>query len=405
MLARRVFPRVVGRPVFRACSSQVTGTWKRALVVPVLSVPLAGFAYYCSLPEKVDVTLKKINDDVFDTRDNLFVFFFDQSEDVHARSGRVKEIVTALAGHDSLSHLTYYYNVREEGDPPVPDPALPVAEAGPPLRVVMYKGQRKKILLVGDEVPLDKIKEFYAPLVEELTEANRTFVVPLVSGKTFHEDVVKASDSQHMVLLQMFEDTCFLCFLMRPFVNTLAALLKEHCAPITIKRLNVEKNDFPRGCPVARGTPTFVLFRGERAVKWEEFKPHELADRIRKEYPSLSEEFYEKMDEYQGLVSRRFQLFTQAVMWNIEVNKLEKLQGATGSSADDEDASFNSTVSQMMAQDMKRLDGIVENLETLQREVDEVELDALTFGKMLAESTLLRERAEEEAWRGGRLCS
>jgi len=373
--------------------------------VPVISVPLAGFAYYCSLPEKVDVTLKKINDDVFDTRDNLFVFFFDQSEDVHARSGRVKEIVTALGGHDSLSHLTYYYNVREEGDPPVPDPALPVAEAGPPLRVVMYKGQRKKILLVGDEVPLDKIKEFYAPLVEELTEANRTFVVPLVSGKTFHEDVVKASDSQHMVLLQMFEDTCFLCFLMRPFVNTLAALLKEHGAPITIKRLNVEKNDFPRGCPVARGTPTFVLFRGERAVKWEEFKPHELADRIRKEYPSLSEEFYDKMDEYQGLVSRRFQLFTQAVMWNIEVNKLEKLQGATGSSADDEDASFNSTVSQMMAQDMKRLDGIVENLETLQREVDEVELDALTFGKMLAESTLLRERAEEEAWRGGRLCS
>jgi len=375
---------------------------------------MGGFTYLVlNLPpmghsEVIDIN--PITEEVFEKFDNLFVFFLDSSEDLLERRDSIQRAIWKLKNEKSLQHLRFYHSIKKEGDPPLPEPST--AHEGDdkkPMRVVMYKGQRKAVLHVGAEVPVSEALDFFAPLSQECTAEFRALDVPLTSGNSFAEDVVAASASIP-VLLQMYEDTCFLCFLMRPFVNSLAVLLSSNGVPMVFKRLNIEKNDFPSGCPVARGTPTFVLFRGPnvRPEKWEEFKPKDLCEKITKVFPQQTESIFEQMDEFQGLVSKRFQLFTQLVMWTTELQKLEVLvseapmDGATADShqpeetKEQEDTNFNATVSEMMARDMKRTDGIVENLAHLQQEVDEVEHDAALMGAMLAQAVLRREQAEEQ---------
>jgi len=379
----------------------------------------------------VNVDIKPITEDVFDTSDNLFVFFLDNHEELMERQEDIQRIIRALMGNASLHRLRYYHNIKKEGDPPMPGAGEPSAgEQGAngmlPLRCVMYKGQRKGFLRVGAEVPLQEVLDFFAAQSEELSAALKQLEVPRVSVNSFVQDIVAKSSPKRPILLQMYEDTCFLCFLMRPFVNSLARIFSSHEVPLVVKRLNIEKNDFPDGCPVARGTPTFVLFRGAGVPpeKWEEFKPKDLVERLSKAFPHSTGPLFEQMDELQGMVSKRFQLFTQLVMWTIELQKLEKLvasvplnqatvtaeaaggAGAGGGAAEavegvpdpQEDAAFNALVSEMMAKDMKRVDGIVENLKHLQGEVDEVEHDAALMGAMLAEAVLRREKEEEELW-------
>jgi len=279
----------------------------------------------------------------------------------------------------------------------------------------MYKGQRKSMLSIPEEVPVQQVIEFFTPRSEELTAETKNMAVGRVTNHSFEEDVVAASDPARPILVQMYEDTCFLCFLMRPFINSLAVLFAEHKVPLVIKRLNIERNDFPNGCPVARGTPTFACFRGPDVPpsKWEEFKPRDLVEKISKVFPHHADALFEPMDELQGLVSKRFQFFTQLVMWTIELQKLERLvaevqnasdssgmaEGPSNGSASEssdaqEDATFNTVVSDMMLIDMKRVDCMAENLKHLQKEIDDVEHDALLMGKMLAEAIAKREDAE-----------
>jgi len=393
--------------------------YRSALLAAVALPAVGGFTYWVlcsptlSIPERT-IDIKPITEEVFDRYDNLLVFFLDAQEELLERREDIQRAIRKLQAEKSLFRLRYYHNVRKEGDPPVPEAkGASGQEAGgkKPIRVVMYKGQRKGFLSVGDEVPVQEAVDFFALLSEELPPSAKQLEVPRVSGRSFPQDVLDASGRGPPVLLQMYEDTCFLCFLMRPFVNSLAELLKSNNAPIVFKRLNIEKNDFPDGCPVARGTPTFVLFRGPgvHPDKWDEFKPKELVDKLVHVFPAQTGPIVERMEELQGLVSKRFQLFTQLVMWTMELQKLERMIGeaslaaaageAAGEDSDQpEDAAFNSLVSEMMAKDMKRIDGIDENLAHLQKEVDEVEHDAALMGSMLGEAVLRREKAEEERW-------
>mmetsp|Transcript_64269 Transcript_64269/g.103921 ORF Transcript_64269/g.103921 Transcript_64269/m.103921 type:complete len:463 (+) Transcript_64269:71-1459(+) len=361
----------------------------------------------------VQIDIKPITEEVFDACDNLFVFFLDSASELADRREDIQRIIRALLAESSLSKVRFYHNIRKEGDPPPPEPSGSEPEGAngeAPLRIVMYKGQRKTVLRVGAETPTQQVVDFFKPLSENLEKVKAPKYVQVVSNASFREDVLNASapGKGPMVLVQMYEDTCFLCFLMRPFVNSLAELLAANKAPFVIKRLNIEKNDFPDDCPISRGTPTFILFRGPDVPgsKWEEFKPKELCEKISQVFPGISEDVLQRMDELQTMVSRRFQFFTQTVMWNIELQKLETLvSGATEADAatlaaepPKDDSDFNSVVSQMMLKDMKRIDGIVANLEHLQKEVDEVEHDAALMGAMLAESVKKRELLEEERW-------
>eukprot|EP00406_Dinophysis_acuminata_P023888 CAMPEP_0179348062 /NCGR_PEP_ID=MMETSP0797-20121207/73498_1 /TAXON_ID=47934 /ORGANISM="Dinophysis acuminata, Strain DAEP01" /LENGTH=474 /DNA_ID=CAMNT_0021062835 /DNA_START=275 /DNA_END=1697 /DNA_ORIENTATION=+ len=384
--------------------------WRWVLASAMLIPAGGGIAYWLRDPAAAGVPsvdagdLKSITDEIFDTSDNMFVFFLDSEDEVVKCRGKMQEMINALAGEPSLRHVRYYYNVRKEGDPPTPSSFRKDDGGGahpePKINVVLYKGQRKTVL--SGEVPAEQVVSFFTAVSEDLGQAAPGRVaVPSVSGRSFPAEVLDSSSPSRPVLLQLYEDTCFLCFLMRPFVNSLARLFATYDVPLVVKRLNIEKNDFPDGCPVARGTPTFVCFRGAGSApsKWDEFKPKELVEKISGEFPNLPRELYAQMDELQGLVSRRFQLFTQLVMWTLELQKLEALvvgtqpaegrgSGAAGAPMDagsQEDATFNTIVSEMMAKDMKRTDVINENLVHLQKEVDEVEHDAALVGMMLAD--------------------
>merc|ERR1711879_771686 len=113
--------------------------------------------------------------------------------------------------------------------------------------------------------------------------------------------------------------------------------------------------------------------------------------------PKIDEAMYAKLEDYQNLVSRRFQLFTQLVFWTVELQKLQALVAAPSkveASQGDDDQDFNGTVAQMMSLDMKQVDGIHDNLKHLQHEVDEIEHDAVLMGASLAESIIERERQQ-----------
>merc|ERR1711957_514868 len=136
--------------------------------------------------------------------------------------------------------------------------------------------------------------------------------------------------------------------------------------------------------------------------KWDEFKPKDVVDKLKADFPNISDDVFEQMDEMQNKVSNRLQLFTQSVMWIVEMQKLERLIAAdvpsaeAGSEADHptEDAAFGTVVHEMMMKDMKRHDGLKSNLEHLRKEVEEFEHDASLMGAMLAQSVLEREQAE-----------
>eukprot|EP00405_Crypthecodinium_cohnii_P053676 CAMPEP_0206590828 /NCGR_PEP_ID=MMETSP0325_2-20121206/39869_1 /ASSEMBLY_ACC=CAM_ASM_000347 /TAXON_ID=2866 /ORGANISM="Crypthecodinium cohnii, Strain Seligo" /LENGTH=462 /DNA_ID=CAMNT_0054099889 /DNA_START=73 /DNA_END=1457 /DNA_ORIENTATION=- len=364
-------------------------------------------AYYFGLgtPQQVPVKVSAIDDSIFDTCDNLFLFFLDKSEDLLDRKEEIQKVCQALRRERSLDKVRFFFNVRKEGEPPIPPPSGALASDGPaavaPLRCVMYKGQRKGVINASaDDIPVQKVKDFYVALAETPQDIWKKLPVERVSGINFETEVIEKSNPSRPILVQLYEDTCFLCFLMRPFINSLSKMLKENGVPLTFKRLNIEKNDFPDKCPVARGTPTFVIYNGPEVPgkKWEEFKPQDLAARIMKEYPFLSERFADEVEELQGLLTRRFQLFTQMVMWTVEIEKLQKLIAGAGATAppkqaqkspeDEEESSFNAMVSEMMLKDMRRADLLLDNLTYLQKEVDEIEHDSVLLGVMLAEKVM-----------------
>lgn len=357
----------------------------------------------------VQVPIKQVSEEVFDTSDNLFVIFLESAEELEARQADIEKVIRAAKAEPSLHRVAYYYNARKEGDPPIPQGDGPEPKEGtaPPLQCVLYKGQRKSVLRVPvEELDLEPIKAFFEVTVEKVSKELRELPVGRVSAATFSEDVLAGSSVAEPVLMQMYEDTCFLCFLMRPFINSLGVLLKEHKVPLRIKRLNIERNDFPDGCPVARGTPTFVLFCGSdfEPHKWDEFKPKELVERLSKDFAQfLPDSLLDTLDEYQGLVSKRFQLFTQLVLWTIELQKLESILSAAtpgmpaAEGSDEEESTFGAVVAEMMGKDMQRTDLLMENIEYLTKEIDEAEHDAVLLGVNLAEQVMLREMVDAEA--------
>ncbi|KAF4714097.1 hypothetical protein FOZ62_004788, partial [Perkinsus olseni] len=176
-------------------------------------------------------------------------------------------------------------------------------------------------------------------------------------------------------------------------VNQLEDTFRRAHLPITIKRLNIEKNDFPLGCPVARGTPTFVLYRGysPKPEKLAEFRPRDIVDRIRTdllhEHPgiTLSEHLIRKWEGMVNQVSQRFQLLSQLIMWNTELEKSQMVLAGVSSSAPeavramgkylvmassgDDKELFTTVVSEIMSADMKRTDLLDENIKYLNKEV------------------------------------
>ncbi|PHJ22216.1 thioredoxin-like protein [Cystoisospora suis] len=311
-----------------------------------------------------------VTDAEFDRTDEALVLFVDNE----AQADKVKDKIVALRKkvHDLqeernlTKHLKLFYAFRT----PLNSPSQ-----GDEPSVLLYKGQRRSrhtlddLLLAdnkmdqGDSLqststqeghvseegerketmekenkPEDKMMirdgvedillTFFKPVSEKQDKRRRKIQAELhlpqqVTGETFQADVLGTAKDGHPILLQLFEDSCFLCFLMRPFINSVSQILAEHGIPVEIKRLNIEKNDFPPGCPVTRATPTFVLYRSENGEKWTEFKPKDFIERLEKEF-SLPPEVRLKFNDLLETLHDRFRRFGLLSVWLLEQRKMER---------------------------------------------------------------------------------
>ena len=179
---------------------------------------------------------------------------------------------------------------------------------------------------------------------------------------------------------------------MRPFLNSIAPMVKEY---ITLKRLDIEENDFPKGMQVVRGTPTFIEYPGGR--RWEEFKPRDFVKRICLDYPVQSD-VRDKMYDLVDKVATRFQLFSGLIMWNTESEKILNLVTQNGGlrghtmgheeEEEDDKVIFNRYVAEVMAEDMSKCDGLEENLVALNKELNMAEMHAIMMGQIIGEKVL-----------------
>jgi len=369
-----------------------------------------------STPTPVEVVplppIPYLSDEIFEKTDNMLVFMFPSEGRYNEQSGAVKAVISRFIKgqkmHANLQKVKLLYTI-------VP-PAKADMVIGNRIEVMCYKGQRKL------RTSLDSSGDVSDETIGEWDDFFRTKSTPVdselkdgfiqhVSGDEFESEILDASSPERPVLLQMYEKSCFLCFLMRPFMNQLARLLTgpdgPKLVPFIIKRLDIEENDFPESdCPIVRGTPTFVLFRGRdrEPIRYEEFKPRDLVGRICLDY-SIPRDIEKRMYDLVAKVGMRFQLFSGLIMWNTESEKILDLlstdSGPSGhhatipfdlktAEAKDKEM-FNKYVSELMSEDMLKIDELEENLKGLKKELVMAEMHAITMGQVLGEKVLARE--------------
>ena len=351
-------------------------------------------------PVDTPLVLPYLSDSVFETTDNMLVFMFPSEEKFRQQTDGVRSIIrefqAAQNRHASLQPVKVLYTI-------VP-PSRPDVDTGDKVEVMCYKGQRKLRSSIDVAAPIEDWSKFFeflsTPVDQELTGC----VIEHIAGSEFDSKVLTASSVEKPILLQLYEKSCFLCFLMRPFLNQLSTILKQAGVPIELKRMDIEENDFPDKLPVVRGTPTFVLFQGEGkpGIRLEEFKPRDLVRRICLDY-SISREVEATMYALVDKVAIRFQLFSGIIMWNTESEKILDMMAGDqkhhlptipfdAKSAEDKDKEmFNKYVSELMSEDMLKVDLLDDNVEDLKRELARAEMHAITMGQVLGEKTLDKE--------------
>ena len=120
---------------------------------------------------------------------------------------------------------------------------------------------------------------------------------------------------------------------------------------------------------------------------------------------SIRDETKQELLDLAEKVQVRFQMFTALVMWHLELQKMEdELSGecdidqlisrssASGSGGGKKDDGFSAMVSLLMSADMQRTDGIEENLEFLQSEINDMEKDVCLMGMMLGRTVAEKEK-------------
>lgn len=386
--------------------------------------------------------LPQMTDALFESADDLCVFLLASSEELVSRRAVLERFIERVRSVDLPARISFSYIIRpsssdddDAGEDATTVPKDNTISGGVP--VLLYKGQRKTSLFVWDSdeqgnavkealgeslSPFEVLTKFFHPVSEEdelvdgsslqdleqgtqdiqkvsPTEGNPNTVaaVPNVTYKTFEKQVIESSSQDAPILLQLMEDTCFLCFLMRPFINTVNYILVENQSPLRIKRLNLNKNDFPPGCPIVRSTPNFIVYRGPDSVKtgppkpWKEYKPKEVTDKLIQEF-NLSDSLRVQLEAAVDKLQERFQKFGLLSLWTQELITLQKLheEGLSSLSMTDADveAEYASIVSDLVKQDVQRNDRLEENIEHLDRSIASIEADCMTFAKIIGSDVL-----------------
>ncbi len=325
------------------------------------------------------VSLPLLTDELFESTDDLLVFMFASEGMMEEQRVRVDAIVTSFLAqqphYQDLAKVRLFHSLV----PPAHSASLIDTSR---VELMSYKGQRKLrvSLSEAEAVPMDRLADFFKFRSTPVDEELKGCIVQHVSGDEFEKEVLHAATSDRPILVQLYEKSCFLCFLMRPFLNSLAPLVHDK---VVIKRLDIEENDFPEGVPVVRGTPTFVLY--PQRQRFEEFKPRDLVNRLCRDF-EFDSSAKEVMNGLVDKVALRFQLFSGLVMWQTESEKLlDQLVEKSEKNEEEEKIIFNKIVAEFMADDMLRVDGIESNLETLKQELEEAEKQVLRLGQTLGE--------------------
>eukprot|EP00920_Eleutheroschizon_duboscqi_P026811 GHVT01065780.1.p1 GENE.GHVT01065780.1~~GHVT01065780.1.p1 ORF type:complete len:704 (+),score=89.63 GHVT01065780.1:197-2308(+) len=169
-------------------------------------------------------------------------------------------------------------------------------------------------------------QRFAPPLSADKRKELESKQVPIpVNGEEFNQQVCLEATPSRPVMVQLYEESCFLCFLIRPLINSVAQLMHKEQIPFLFRRLDIEANDFPPSCPVARGTPTFVLYKGHigQGEKWNEFRPKDFLNKLEKEFnlpASVTNKFPALLED----LNERFKLFGALAVWLSESRSLER---------------------------------------------------------------------------------
>jgi len=246
---------------------------------------------------------------------------------------------------------------------------------GEEIKLMLYKGHRKDQKSFVD-IPRKFIEEFFVARSEDDFPIRATSGPQNVSRSQFHDLVIKPS-FEKPILVQAYEDTCFMCFLMRPFIESFAKLENS---PFEFRRLNIDRNDFPDGFPVTRATPTFILYRDGKPEKWDEFKPNDITTKVSS--MPVASTVKEKLQDLVPKVQERFQLFTACIMMQLELERLQ--EKAANIPVDEEDkTAFEAAVTAMMLADMQRIDDLDANLDYLKTELEGLDEDVGILADML----------------------
>nr|PVC50910.1 hypothetical protein MACL_00001936 [Theileria orientalis] len=347
----------------------------RVLKFGVASTVVGGLGYFGYsndlLPLSPKIPLEEADEDSFDSMDNLAVVILNSRRDYQRKT--IELLRSMLPEGVSL-----YYSVkkaRQEG-----------------AMVMVCKGMRKKyfpLAKLAEESARDEIRNevevFFKPISQEVYILNNERVPEYVSYKDFQSRVVNLATEDSPIILQMFENSCFLCFLIRPFINSVNKHLVSIEHPIRIKRLNLELNDFPNGCPVTRATPTFVFYNGQKnGDKWEEFKPQDFVRKL-SEVGNLSEDSKAYLTELCEKISERFALFGRLAHWLSESHRLQDLMLKR----------YSPEYELTSDEDMKKSDNLEENLVNLKNEIESAEKDCIAIAEMLAQEILESEKSPE----------
>ncbi|SOV75130.1 thioredoxin-like protein [Plasmodium sp. gorilla clade G3] len=363
---------------------------KKLYLCSLLSIGLVGYIYFNWYEKKKKVTgflkeMKEISDELFDNLDNIVLFVLDKNK-LNEEKKKIEHIKNEIQKLN-IKNLNYLYTYNEHTKD---------------YSCFLYKGRRRRNI-TEDELVNEPIKDivqpFFTPVsenYEQINQGNNTDKYPIyVTHDTFEKEIIEDSKN-NKILVVLFEDTCFLCFLYKPFINTLHKLFKENNIKLKIKKYNIEKNDYAPNMIVSRGTPTFLLYHNGKGNKLAEYKPNDIINKIDEiiESPkNMKEQMLEKVE----LIHERMHLFGYLTMWMTESKIIENMlikrhiKDLSPKKSDDENI-YNDILTSLIEEDIHRNDLIEESLNYSKEKIKEAEKGCFVAAMMMANELIDEEK-------------
>ncbi|CRG98211.1 thioredoxin-like protein [Plasmodium gallinaceum] len=327
--------------------------------------------------------MKEISDEIFDNVDNIVLFVLDKNK-LSEQKTKIQEIKDEIQKLN-IKNINFLYTYNEESK----DYAC-----------YLYKGRRRRNL-TKEELTSNSIKniltDFFTPVSEnyqKINQGNNDNFPTFVTHDTFEKEIIEDSKNNEIILV-LFENTCFLCFLYKPFINTLHKLFKDNNIQVKIKKYNVEKNDYAPNMIVCRGTPTFLYYHNGKGNKLVEYKPNDIINKI-DEIIKPPKNIKEQMIAKAELIHERMHHFGHLTLWMTESkiieNMLIKRHIKDISNSNDDESLYNEILTSLIEEDMQRNDLIEDSLNYTKGKIKEAEKSCFVVAMMMAQELIDEEK-------------